>query len=252
MDKTKLKTLQKSLKYKFKDKQLLVQALTHPSFVQGTDKSHFHNQRLEFLGDAVLGMVVADELYTTYPDKREGFLTKARSSVCHGKGLTKLGKELELDQYLRLGRGEMRAKSKARSQTIGDCVEAVIGAVYLDGGYKPVRKLILRWVTPSLEELEEEMVAINYKGTLQEWSQSNLGDNRFSYDLVSTTGPDHAKEFTVQVSIDGKQVSQAHGYSKKEAESKAAQMVITIIKDAGGKLPEEFLASSAETTESVA
>lgn len=238
MDKNKLKNLQKTLKYKFKHRELLVQALTHPSFVQGTNESQFHNQRLEFLGDAVLGMIVADELFIIYPDKREGFLTKARSSICHGKGLTKLAKELKLDDYFRLGKGEKKAKTNDRSQILGDCLEAVIGAVYLDGGYKPTRKLILNWVSHQLKELEDEMLAINYKGALQEWSQSHLGDNRFVYDLTNTSGPDHAKEFTIRVLVDKVELASAHGYSKKEAESVAAQKVLILIKENGNKLPQ--------------
>lgn len=243
MDKTKLKSLQKTLGYKFKDRKLLLQALTHPSFVQGTENSQFHNQRLEFLGDAVLGMVVADELFVTHPDEREGFLTKARSTICHGKGLTRLARELKLDEYLRLGRGEKKAKTKERSQVLGDCLEAVIGAVYLDGGYKPVRKLVLNWTGPLFKELKTDMVMINFKGALQEWSQSLTGDNRFTYELIDTAGPDHAKEFSVRILFNEQPITTAHGYSKKEAESQAAKKVLEMIRENDNHLPEEFESS---------
>ena len=240
MEKTKLKDLQKTLGYKFKDRELLLQALTHPSYVQGSDNSQFHNQRLEFLGDAVLGMVVADELFSLYPDEREGFLTKARSTICHGKGLTRLAKDLELDQYLRLGRGEKKAKTKDRSQMLGDCLEAVIGAVYLDGGYKPARKFVLRWMGPQFGELQNDMVTINYKGALQEWSQSQTGDNRFTYELVKTSGPDHAKEFSVRLLFNNRPLATAQGYSKKEAESHAAKKVLAMIQENNDQLPDSL------------
>lgn len=249
MDKTKLKSLQKTLGYKFKDRDLLLQALTHPSFVQSSENSHFHNQRLEFLGDAVLGMIVADELFIAYPEEREGFLTKGRSTICHGKGLTKLAKNLKLDDYLRLGRGEKKAKTKERSQILGDCLEAIIGAVYLDGGYKPARKLVLDWVSPLFKELKTDMVTINYKGTLQEWSQSHLGDNRFVYNLVDTTGPDHAKEFSVRVLFNDEAVAIAQGYSKKEAESAAARKVLELIKTDGDERFKTADKSDAASTE---
>ena len=238
MEKQKLKTLQKKLKYKFKDRELLTQALTHPSFVQGTEHSNNHYQRLEFLGDAVLGMVVADELFTTYPNEREGFLTKARSSICHGKGLTRLAKKLDLQDYLRLGKGEKKGKSKDRSQVLGDCLEALIGAVYLDGGYKPARRLIISWLDDQLDTIHTEMVSINHKGTLQEWSQAHYGKNRFHYEMEKASGPDHAKEFTVSIQIDGSAITKATGFSKKEAESLAAQEVLKIIDSQEDVLPD--------------
>ena len=154
MVKNQIRDIQKKLQYRFKNPDLLKLALTHPSFVQGTGQSDLHNQRLEFLGDAILDMIVAVELYKTYPDKREGFLTKARSTICHGRNLTQMARDLELEPYLQLGKGEMRAESKDRSQVLGDCLEAIIGAVYLDSGYKNARKLVLKWVRSQFGELE--------------------------------------------------------------------------------------------------
>ena len=230
MTKGQLRELQKRIDHRFKKLELLQLALTHPSFVQGTDQSDSHNQRLEFLGDAVLDMIVAVELYKAYPDKREGFLTKARSTICHGKNLTQMARDLGLDEYLLLGKGEQRAQSKDRSQVIGDCLEAIIGAVYMDGGYKSARKVVLKWVRAQLGGLESEMQSINHKGALQEWSQSHFGNNVFDYTLVRTEGPDHAKEFTVQISLRGKLVSKGDGYSKKEAESQAAESALKLIR----------------------
>lgn len=223
MVKNQIREIQKKLNYRFKNSDLLELALTHPSFVQGTEQNDQHNQRLEFLGDAVLDMVVAVELYKAYPDKREGFLTKARSTICHGRNLTQMARDLQLEPYLQLGKGEQRAESKHRSQVLGDCLEAIIGAVYLDGGYKSARKLILKWVKWQLGKLETEMQSINHKGALQEWSQSHFGINHFEYKLVETKGPDHAKQFTVQVNLRKHPLAEATGFSKKEAESKAAE-----------------------------
>ncbi len=230
MVKSQIRALQKNLQYRFKNAKLLELALTHPSFVQGTDQSDSHNQRLEFLGDAILDMIVAVELYKTYPDKREGFLTKARSTICHGKNLTQMGRDFDLDQYLQLGKGEQRAKSKNRSQVIGDCLEAIIGAIYLDGGYKSARKMVLKWVRSQMGELEKEMLAINFKGSLQEWSQSHFGTNLFEYQLLKTEGPDHAKQFVIQLSLQNHPVSMGTGFSKKEAESEAAEQALKKIR----------------------
>lgn len=231
MQKSQLRELQKKLKYRFKKIELLELALTHPSFVQGTNQSDFHNQRLEFLGDAILDMIVAAQLYKNYPDKREGFLTKARSTLCHGKNLTEMGRELGLDDFLQLGKGEQRANTKDRSQVIGDSLEAVIGAIYLDGGYKSARKIVLKWLTPQFGAIEEEMVSINYKGAVQEWSQSHFGTNLFEYILQKTDGPDHAKQFTIQVKLGTDVIATATGFSKKEAESKAAQEALEAVRN---------------------
>ncbi|MEQ9824908.1 MAG: ribonuclease III [Puniceicoccaceae bacterium] len=230
MLKREIRALQKTLAYRFKKPELLELALTHPSFVQGTAQSDRHNQRLEFLGDSILGMIVSVELYKAYPDKREGFLTKARSTLCHGKNLTQMARELGLEPHLQLGKGEQRAQSKDRSQILGDCLEAVIGAVYLDGGYKSARNMVLKWVRSQLDALESEMETINFKGALQEWSQSHCGTNRFEYELVRTAGPDHAKEFTVQVLLGNEVLASATGFSKKEAESGAAELALARIR----------------------
>ncbi len=230
MDKRKLKTLQKNIGYRFKNKDLLIQALTHPSYLQGTNENQKHNQRLEFLGDAVLGMIVADELFKIFPDQREGFLTKARAYICHGKGLTKLAKQMELDDYLLLGKGEQKAKTKSRSQMLGDSLEAIIGAVYMDGGYKPVHKLVLNWLSNEIQNLDIDTVSINYKGELQEWSQSHFADNLFSYSLLEESGPDHAKQFTVAVLLKDQEIARATGYSKKEAEALAAKQTLRELK----------------------
>lgn len=230
MVKREFRALQKTLAYRFKKPELLQLALTHPSFVQGTTQGENHNQRLEFLGDSILGMIVSVELYKAYPDKREGFLTKARSTICHGRNLTQMARELGLEPHLQLGKGEQRAPSKDRSQILGDCLEAVIGAVYLDGGYKSARNMVLKWVRAQLGALETEMETINFKGALQEWSQSHCGRNRFEYELVRTAGPDHAKEFTVRVTLCAETLATATGFSKKEAESNAAEKALVRVR----------------------
>jgi ribonuclease III len=239
MDKSQIKSLQKQLKYKFRNKELLVLAMTHPSYVQGTEKANDHNQRLEFLGDAVLGMVVAEEVYLTYPTEREGFLTKARSSICHGKGLTQLARTLGIEEYLLMGKGEKKSRIQDRSLMLGDTLEAIIGAVYLDGGYRSARKLVLQWVNEQLQELVTAMPTINYKGTLQEWSQSRYGENRFVYEIAEVQGPDHARVFTIHLKWGERVLASASGSSKKDTEAAAARQVVVMIETHGGELPED-------------
>lgn len=237
MEKQSIRALEKILGHRFKDKQLLVRALTHPSHVQGTDQADLHNQRLEFLGDAILGMIVAHELFLAYPQEREGFLTKARASICHGKGLTELARGLGLESFALLGRSERVATLQNRSLILGDCIEAIIGAVYIDGGFRAVQKLVRSWVIDRIRSLDAEAIAFNYKGALQEWAQSGATPTPVCYELVDQKGPDHARVFTVAVVIRDQIVAKASGYSKKDAETLAAKQALEVIRNNDNRMP---------------
>jgi ribonuclease-3 len=238
MDKSRIKALQKRIHYKFKKTELLVLALTHPSFVQGTTCSQHHNQRLEFLGDAILNMIVAEELFRSHPDEREGFLTKARSGICHGKALTQVARDLGLDAFMLLGKGEQKAKIHDSSLLLGDCLEAILGAIYLDGGIKAAHKAVLQWMKEAIHSLPQQIDHINHKGALQEWAQSRPDNLRFSYELVGTEGPDHAKRFSIAVKANGLTYASANASSKRDAEADAARLVLEMIQKHGGKLPD--------------
>ena len=219
-----MKTLEDVLGYTFKDKNLLVNALTHSSYANENRASGAtSNERLEFLGDSILGMVTAEHLFRTHPDMPEGELTRTRAAlVCEGS-LHQVAKTWGLGQYLRLGKGEESGGGRERTSILADAVEAVLAAMYLDGGIGTARKTIHRFILTG----EERAEAANrdYKTTLQELVQKESGQV-LSYRLTGESGPDHAKTFLVEVSLNGKSVGQGAGRSKKEAEQMAARAAI--------------------------
>lgn len=219
-----MKTLEDVLGYTFKDKDLLVNALTHSSYANENRASGAtSNERLEFLGDSILGMVTAEHLFRTHPDMPEGELTRTRAAlVCEGS-LHQVAKTWGLGQYLRLGKGEESGGGRERTSILADAVEAVLAAMYLDGGIGTARKTIHRFILTG----EERAEAANrdYKTTLQELVQKESGQV-LSYRLTGESGPDHAKTFLVEVSLNGKSVGQGAGRSKKEAEQMAARAAI--------------------------
>ena len=219
-----MKTLEDVLGYTFKDKDLLVNALTHSSYANENRASGAtSNERLEFLGDSILGMVTAEHLFRTHPDMPEGELTRTRAAlVCEGS-LHQVARTWGLGQYLRLGKGEESGGGRERTSILADAVEAVLAAMYLDGGIGTARKTIHRFILTG----EERAEAANrdYKTTLQELVQKESGQV-LSYRLTGESGPDHAKTFLVEVSLNGKSVGQGAGRSKKEAEQMAARAAI--------------------------
>ena len=219
-----MKDLEEKLGYTFQDRKLLEGALYHSSYAnENRGRGIASNERLEFLGDAVLGMVVADHLYRAHPDMPEGELTRTRAAlVCEGS-LVKVARELSLGDYLKLGKGESAGGGRRRPSIQADAVEAIIAAVYLDGGIGSARKIIQRFIlSRNPGDVTENQ---DYKTALQELVQKESGQE-LSYHLVGESGPDHDKRFAIQVTLNGKVIGHGEGRSKKEGEQMAAQEAI--------------------------
>ena len=217
-----MKVLQEKLGYFFQDISLLEHALTHSSFANESRGRFTSNERLEFLGDSVLGMVVADHLYRTFPDMPEGELTRTRAALVCEESLVEVAQELKLGDYLRLGKGEELSGGRHRPSIQADAVEAVLAAVYLDGGIGSTRKIIHRYV---LSKAEKPTGHRDYKTALQELVQRESGQT-LTYRLTGEEGPDHAKIFWVEVCLNEEAVGSGKGHSKKEAEQMAAKAAI--------------------------
>ena len=219
-----MKTLETKLGYQFQNPKLLDHALTHSSYANehhlGSISS---NERLEFLGDSVLGMIVADHLYRTFPDLPEGDLTRIRANlVCEGS-LVLVAKEWDLGRYLKLGKGENACGGRSRPSILADAVEAVLAAVFLDGGLAHDRNIIQRFLLDRMEQVNR--ASRDHKTYLQELVQRKSGQV-LSYELIGESGPDHNKTFQMQVLLNGQPIGQGTGHSKKEAEQAAANAAI--------------------------
>ena len=217
-------TLEAKIGYTFRDRTLLENALTHSSYSnEHRGKNCPSYERLEFLGDSILGLVVADHLYRTRPDLPEGDLTRIRAAlVCEGS-LVEVAKSLDLGSYLNLGKGEEGGGGRNRPSILADVVEAMLAAVYLDGGIGQVRKLVHSLVL----DREEERTAAgrDFKTTLQELIQREAGQV-LSYRVTGESGPDHAKTFQMEVQRNGQRLGTGTGRSKKEAEQSAAKAAV--------------------------
>lgn len=222
-----MKDLQLAIDYTFNDPSLLTEALTHSSYAHEQHKNMKYNERLEFLGDAVLSIVVSDYIYKHCPDLPEGELTKLRASLVCEKSLFDFAKQIDLGSYLRLSNGERRNGGAKRPSIVSDAFEAVIAAIYLDGGMEPARKHILRFVVPEIESHKNHSFK-DYKTALQEIIQKNPGE-KLEYRLVGSTGPDHDKHFKVEVCLNSNVIGRGGGRSKKEAEQQAAREALELM-----------------------
>ncbi|MBQ3969901.1 MAG: ribonuclease III [Clostridia bacterium] len=220
------KELQKSLRYEFKNKELITTALTHSSYANEI-KGIRYNERLEFLGDSVLSIVVSDYIYLNCPELPEGKLTKLRASLVCEKSLYAYAKQIELGKFIRLSKGERRTGGDDRPSILSDAFEAVIAAIYLDGGIKPARDFILRFVIPDIKSSKPKKFK-DYKTALQEIIQKNP-EERLTYVLVKETGPDHDKHFVVEVHLNSNVIGKGGGRSKKEAEQQAAREALELM-----------------------
>ena len=212
-----LEICERTLGYTFRNRSLLQSALTHSSCANSRLES---NERLEFLGDVVLALVVCDELYQSCPEALEGDLTKIKSAVVSRRSCAKLSKSLGLDELLFLGKG-MITKNTLPPSLLAAVFESLIAAVYLDSDFETVRKLVLRLVRPLIDEVSGSQVHRNYKSQLQHYAQREL-ESTPVYDLLDEQGPDHSKCFEICVRLAGKRYSSAWGPTKKEAEQQAA------------------------------
>jgi len=212
--------IERAIGYRFKKKSLLRLALVHPSFRYESKDMDDDYQRLEFLGDAVLSCAIADHLYAAFPKAREGEMSKLRSRIASDRKLGEIALSLGLDQFILLGRGEEMSGGRTRSSTLGDVLEAIIGAAWLDGGLKAVRKILATVFLPILEDLKDVPDANNSKGNLQELCQKADGTSPI-YTLLERTGPQHARRFCVEVDVRG-QKWRATASNKRTAERLAA------------------------------
>jgi ribonuclease-3 len=222
-----LEEFQQRLGHSFADENLLRQALTHASFGHEKRQRLPDNQRLEFLGDAVLQLAVTTELYRRFPELPEGRLTVLRARLVNRHHLQALAQELGLGEHLILGRGEENSQGRQRGSILADAMEAVLGAVYFEAGWEAARAIILRLLEPSLAEINNEGDAAeaNPKGSLQEKLQAE-GEHPPVYRCLSETGPAHARVYEVVVEWQGRELGRGQGASKKEAETRAAQAAL--------------------------
>lgn len=217
-----LKELENKIGYEFKEKVLLLQALTHSSFSNEQKINRYKNyERLEFLGDAVLELLSSRFFFETYPEMSEGQMTRMRSSMVCEPALAFCARDLSLGKYILLGKGEEATGGRGRDSIISDVMEAVIGAIYLDGGIEEADKFVKKYI---LSDLENKQLFYDSKTILQERVQKT--GRTIVYELVSETGPDHDKTFTVEAIIDGKTAGKGQGRNKKTAEQQAAYQVL--------------------------
>jgi len=214
-----MESLEKKLGYRFRDRALLGEALNHSSYANEHRGGLGSNERLEFLGDSVLGFVSAEYLFREHPGLPEGDLTRMRASLVCEQSLYEVARELELGSYLKLGRGEEAGGGRERQSILADATEAVFAAVYLDGGIEKARELIIRVLLSRGPAAEERR---DYKTTLQEVVQRRSGQ-ALTYHMVAQSGPDHNKKFLFEVRLNDEPVGQGEGRSKKEAEQAAAR-----------------------------
>ncbi len=221
-----MKELEKRLGYVFKDKKLLEQALTHSSYANESKNPRGSNERLEFLGDSVLSLIVSDYIYSNY-EIAEGELTKLRASLVCEQSLYEFSSELQVGEHLRLGKGELQNGGNSRPSILADAFEAILAAIYLDGGMAPAKELVLRFVVKDLKN-SENITFQDYKTLLQEVIQKNP-EERLEYVLVGEEGPDHNKKFIVEVHLNSNVFACGEGRSKKAAEQDAAHKALMLM-----------------------
>lgn len=224
---TDIKKFQEVIEYHFHDEKLLRQALTHSSFANEKHlKKHSDNERLEFLGDAVLEIISSEFLYKEYPDKPEGELTKLRASIVCEPTLALCTKDIALGEYLLLGKGEDQTGGRGRKSILSDALEAVIGAIYLDGGFANAKEFIHKYI---LTDIEHKQLFYDSKTILQEIVQAHFKEE-LSYHLVGEEGPDHDKTFQVELQIGEQVYGIGKGRTKKSAEQEAAYKTILMLR----------------------
>jgi ribonuclease-3 len=218
----KLFELEDKIGVKFSNHDLLLQALTHRSYINENPKWHLdHNERLEFLGDAVLELAVTEYLYNKYPNP-EGELTNWRAALVNAVMMAKVSAKIDLNNYILLSRGEAKDTGRARQYILANTLEAVIGAIYLDRGYKTAGDFILRFIIGELPEIIESGAYKDYKSLFQERAQDDVGITP-TYEVLKEWGPDHAKHFRVGVFLEKDLIGEGEGPSKQDAQQEAAR-----------------------------
>lgn len=223
-----MKKLEEYLGYTFKNKKLLENALSHSSYANEVRGGVTSNERLEFLGDSVLSIIVSSYIYENFKKMPEGELTRLRSSLVCEKTLCGFSRKLNLGAFLLLGKGEKKNGGADRDSILADAFEAVLAAIYLDGGMNPAREFVMRFVMPELESYDAGTDFKDYKTLLQEIVQRNPEES-VCYILTDETGPDHDKQFTVEVRLNSNVIGKGTGKSKKDAEEMAAKQALILM-----------------------
>ncbi|HEX5623330.1 MAG TPA: ribonuclease III [Sulfuricurvum sp.] len=218
-----LQPLQQQLGYQFKNKELLIEALTHKSY-----KQPYNNERLEFLGDAVLDLIVGEYLYKKFPQFEEGNLSKMRASLVNEGGFTSLALHLHLGDYIYLSNAEENNSGRTKSSLLSNAFEALMGAIYLETGLETVRTITIDLLEKVHPDISLDSLFKDYKTSLQELTQAHYGITP-DYQLIAAHGPDHKKEFEIAAFIDGKRYASAVGKSKKQAQQEAAKIALEIL-----------------------
>lgn len=221
-----MEKLMEAIGYKFKDENCLLTALTHSSYAN-EHRNTYNNERLEFLGDAVLSIVVSQYLFSNFKSKKEGDLTKLRASLVCEETLAVFARQIELGSYIRFGKGEKNSGGGDRPSILADAFEALIAAIFLDGGMEEARRFVLSFITEELNNTHSANKA-DYKTALQEIVQQS-DEEKLEYVLVAESGPDHNKRFTTEVYINSNKVGRGSGRSKKEAEQNAAREALKLL-----------------------
>ncbi len=225
----RLVVFQDSLGYLFKDIQILETALTHSSYANENKSAGVSsNERLEFLGDSVLNLIVSNHIFLSCPDLPEGQLTKIRASVVCEPALKEMAVDLDIGNFIRLGKGEEITGGRNRPSILSDAFESIVAAIYIDGGYQQAEAFVLRLVEETIEKSAKGLGLMDYKTKLQEELQKK-GDVKIKYEVVNEIGPDHNKQFSVQVECNGKIMGVGQGKSKKEAEQRAAENALKTV-----------------------
>jgi len=216
--------LEKRLNYTFKDKQLIIEALTHKSH-----KQPYNNERLEFLGDAVLDLVVGEYLFKKFPKSNEGILSKIRASLVNESGFTLLARELNLGSYIFLSLAEENNNGRNKSSLLSNAFEAIMGAVYLEAGLEVAKDISIKLLEECHPKIDLDSLSKDYKTALQELTQATHGVTPV-YEVLGSTGPDHKKEFEIAIVLNDTTIAKAKGKSKKDAQQKAAQKALKELK----------------------
>ncbi len=221
-----LEEFQNGIGYQFENEDLLVQSLTHPSYMGEAHPHETNNQRLEFLGDAALALIITEYLYQTFPEIREGQLTQYRATLVKGSLLAKMAGQLKLYRYMRASPNETGKSAKDLPSSREDAFEALIGAIFLDSDFSTTREVVLAWFGDILSKLTQLNLEHNPKGQLQERLHSRKVGDGIHYQVTKERGPPHDKTFEVELSIRGKSMAKATGKRKKEAEERAARQIL--------------------------
>jgi ribonuclease-3 len=219
-----IEKLQQDLDYEFKDKNLIIEALTHKSYKQSYD-----NERLEFLGDAVLDLVVGEYLYFKFQKADEGTLSKIRASLVNEVGFDKLARDLHLGDYILLSSAEENNGGREKPSLLSNAFEAVMGAIYLESGLETVKNIAIGLIEKVHPDISLDSLFRDFKTSLQELTQARFGITP-EYKVIASRGPDHKKEFEVAVFVDGKEYARAIGKSKKSAQQEAAKIALETLK----------------------